>query len=186
MLGDRRPGNVEMRRDLAGGQLLVPHEPEDPEPVRGGDRLQRCFHRAYVSTVLRKTQLKEADSSTRYEWRVDEELRAPLLALHKAVLAAERQNVERVHGAMSAAEFLQVVSDPLRYGWLKPLTELVLAAEADEDDEDAQTPEELRDRARDLLLPPKRDSPFGRRYMSLMQRDPALVMAHSAIAKLLA
>ena len=84
---------------------------------------------------------------------MDEELRAPLLALHKAVLTVERQNVERVHGAMSAAEFLQLVSDPLRYGWLKPLTELVLAAEADEDDEDAPTPEELRDRARDLLLP---------------------------------
>jgi hypothetical protein len=117
---------------------------------------------------------------------VDEELRAPLLALHKGVLAAERQNVERVHGEMSAAQFLQLVSDPLRYGWLKPLTELVLAAEADDDDEDAQTPKELRDRTRELLLPPKRDSPFGRRYLSLMQRDPALVMAHSAIAKLLA
>ena len=53
-----------------------------------------------------------------------DELSAPLLALHKAVLATERRNVERIHGAMSAAEFLQVVSDPLRYGWLKPLTEL--------------------------------------------------------------
>ena len=60
---------------------------------------------------------------------MDDELRAPLLALHKAVLAVERRNVERVHGPMSAAEFLQLVSDPLRYGWLKPLTELVLAAE---------------------------------------------------------
>jgi hypothetical protein len=116
---------------------------------------------------------------------VDEELRAPLLALHKAVLAAERQSVEGVHGEMSAAQFLQLVSDPVRYGWLKPLTELVLAAEADEDDDEAQTPEELRDRTRELLLPPKAESPFGRRYMSLMQRDPALVMAHSAIAELL-
>jgi hypothetical protein len=114
---------------------------------------------------------------------VDEELRAPLLALHKAVLAAERENVERVHGAMSAAEFLQLVSDPLRYGWLKPLTELVLAAEADDDADEAPTPEDLRDRTRALLLPPKPDSPFGRRYLSLMQRDPTLVMAHSAIAK---
>src|SRR5438874_117161 len=43
---------------------------------------------------------------------------------------------------MSAAEFLQLVSDPLRYGWLKPLTELVLAAEAD--DEDPRRDVELR------------------------------------------
>jgi hypothetical protein len=113
-----------------------------------------------------------------------DELRAPLLALHKSVLAAERHNVERVHGAMSAAEFLQLVSDPLRYGWLKPLTELVLAVE--EEGEDAPTAEELRDRTRALLLPPQRNSPFGRRYLSLMQREPAVVLAHSAVARLLA
>jgi hypothetical protein len=112
---------------------------------------------------------------------VADELRAPLLALHKAVLSAERRNVERLHGPMSATEFLQLVSDPLSYGWLKPLTELVLATEADEDELPA--PAELRDRTRSLLLPPKRDSAFGRRYLTLMQREPDLVLAHSAVAK---
>ena len=68
---------------------------------------------------------------------------------------------------------------------MKPLTELVLAAEADDDDEEAPSPEALRERTRALLLPPASDSAFGRRYLSLMQRDPALVLAHSAIAKLL-
>ena len=107
-----------------------------------------------------------------------DDLRAPLLALHKAVLAAERRNVERVHGPLSAAEYLQVVSDPVRYGWLKPLTELVLALEPDADED-----VDVVERARELLLPPKDDTPFGRRYLSLMQREPALVMAHSALAK---
>jgi hypothetical protein len=74
-----------------------------------------------------------ASRGARYEWPMADELRAPLLALHKSVLAAERHNVERVHGAMSAAAFLQLVSDPLRYGWLKPLTELVLAVEEESD-----------------------------------------------------
>lgn len=109
-----------------------------------------------------------------------DDLRAPLLALHKAVLAAERRNVERVHGPLSAAEYLQVVSDPVRYGWLKPLTELVLALEPDADED-----VDVVERARELLLPPKDDTPFGRRYLSLMQREPALVMAHSALARLL-
>jgi hypothetical protein len=109
------------------------------------------------------------------------DLRAPLLALHKAVLAAERQNVERMHGELSGAEYLQIVSDPVRYGWLKPLTELVLALDPHEDDEEV----DVGARARELLLPPKPDTPFGRRYLSLMQREPALVMAHSALAKLL-
>jgi len=114
---------------------------------------------------------------------VADELSQPLLALHKAVLATERRDVERIHGAMSAAEFLQVVSDPLRYGWLKPLTELVLAVEADGDE--APPPGELRDRTRELLLPPKRNSPFGRRYLSLMQRNPALVLAHARVVSAL-
>lgn len=96
------------------------------------------------------------------------------------MLAAERKNVERVHGAVSAAEFLQIVSDPLRYGWLKPLTELVLAF--DDDDVD---PDTLVDRTRALLLPPEQGTPFGRRYLSLMQREPELVMRHSALARLL-
>lgn len=108
-----------------------------------------------------------------------DDLRAPLLALHKAVLAAERRNVERVHGALSGAEFLQLVSDPVRYGWLKPLTELVLALDPHEDDE----PVDVRARARELLQPPRQDTPFGRRYLALMQREPALVIAHSALAK---
>ena len=109
------------------------------------------------------------------------DLRAPLLALHKAVLDAERQNVERVHGELSGAEYLQIVSDPVRYGWLKPLTALVLALDPHEDDEAVDVPAA----ACELLLPPKQDTPFGRRYLSLMQRDPALVIAHSALARLL-
>jgi hypothetical protein len=107
-------------------------------------------------------------------------LRPLLLALHKAVLAAERKNVERVHGALSGAEYLQIVSDPVRYGWLKPLTELVLALDDDEVDDD-----ELTTRTRTLLLPPQQSTPFGRRYLSLMQREPALVMAHSSLVRLL-
>ena len=109
-----------------------------------------------------------------------DDLRAPLLALHKAVLAAERANVERVHGAVSPAEFLQIVSDPVRYGWLKPLTALVLAF-----DDDAEDKEVLIARPRELLFPPQQSTPFGRRYLSLMQLEPELVMTHAALARLL-
>ena len=118
-------------------------------------------------------------------------LRLPLLALHKEVLASERRTLERIHGEMSGAAFLQIVSDPLRYGWLQPFSALILAidetldATVDEDEIEIATPDELLDRTRDLLLPPKEGTPFGRRYLSLMQREPALVMAHSAVAKLL-
>jgi type II secretory pathway pseudopilin PulG len=106
-------------------------------------------------------------------------LRSALLALHKAVLAAERAQLERVQGPLGNAEFLQIVSDPLRYGWLKPFTALILAID-DEDDEG-----EVLAEARQLLKPPKGDTPFGRRYLSLMQRDPTLVVEHRQVTRLL-
>src|SRR4051794_4621488 len=112
----------------------------------------------------------------------EESLHRALLALHKAVLAAERENLERVHGSLSNAAFLQIVSDPLRYGWLKPFSELILAFE--EDEEERASAEELVARTRDLLGPPQQKTPFGRRYLSLMQREPALVLAHGKLAKL--
>jgi len=107
----------------------------------------------------------------------------PLLALHKAVLAAERRGHERVHGRLSSAEFLQIVSDPLRYGWLKPLNELILALEADDDERAPDA--ELLERVRELLAPPKEKTPFGRRYLSLMQREPGLELAHGEVVGLL-
>ena len=54
-----------------------------------------------------------------------------------------------------------------------------------DDGDEIATPEELLDRARELLLPPKADTPFGRRYVSLMQKEPELVLAHAGVAKLL-
>jgi hypothetical protein len=117
-----------------------------------------------------------------------EELRAAqpvLLTLHKALLDAERAQVESVHGAMSGAEFLQLVSDPVRYGWLKPFSRLIVAIDdALNPREQAELvpPDELLDQARELVLPPREDTPFGRRYRSLLQKDPALVMAHSRVA----
>jgi hypothetical protein len=117
-------------------------------------------------------------------------LRLPLLALHKQLLATERHALERIHGELSGAQFLQIVSDPVRYGWLQPFSALILALDdtldvKDDGENEVATPEEILDRARDLLLPPKADTPFGRRYVSLLQREPDLVLAHARVAKLL-
>jgi hypothetical protein len=109
-----------------------------------------------------------------------DDLRTALLALHKAVLGVERRQLERVHGRLANAEFLQIVSDPVRYGWLKPFSNLILAFDDEEHDGD------VREEAKALFLPPKADTPFGRRYLSLMQREPGLVVEHRAVTRLLA
>jgi hypothetical protein len=120
-----------------------------------------------------------------------EELRAAqpaLLALHKALLDAERDRVESVHGTMSGPEFLQLISDPVRYGWLKPFSRLIVAIDDTlnpREGEEVAEPAALLDQARELVLPPRDDTPFGRRYLALMQKDPGLVMAHSDVVKTL-
>jgi hypothetical protein len=111
-----------------------------------------------------------------------------LISLHKALLDAERRQVERVHGRLSGPEFLQLISDPVRYGWLKPFSHLILAVDdvlEPKGDEPPPAPEDVLDDARGLLVPPRDDTPFGRRYLALMQSDPDLVMAHAPVVKLL-
>src|SRR5207247_6424908 len=44
MLGDRRPRQVEVRRDRARGQLFVRDETKNRAPVRRGDRFQGGLH----------------------------------------------------------------------------------------------------------------------------------------------
>lgn len=111
-----------------------------------------------------------------------------LISLHKALLDAERREVEGVHGPLSGPEFLQLISDPERYGWLKPFSYLILAVDdvlEPKGDEPPPAPEDVLADARALLAPPQDDTPFGRRYVALMQRDPGLVMAHAPVVKLL-
>ena len=108
-----------------------------------------------------------------------DDLRTALLALHKALLAVERRQLERVHGRLANAEFLQIVADPVRSGWLKPFSNLILAFD------DAEHEGDVAEAARELLLPPKAETPFGRRYLSLMQREPGLVVEHRAVTRLL-
>lgn len=102
-------------------------------------------------------------------------VRAALLELHREVLRAERVTLERIHGRMGAAEFLQVAADDPKLEWLVPLSELVVAFDEEDADEEA-----LVARARALLSPPDPATPFGRRYLSVLQRSPEVVLAHQA------
>lgn len=41
MLAHRRPRDVELSSDVACGQLVVPDEPQDLQPARSSDNLER-------------------------------------------------------------------------------------------------------------------------------------------------
>jgi hypothetical protein len=85
-----------------------------------------------------------------------EKLRAPLLDVHRALLASER-------GQASPAEFLQALINDPQLEWIKPLTTLVASL--------------------DELLG---DAEFQKRYREALQRDPALLVAHGRLQALAA
>jgi hypothetical protein len=120
-------------------------------------------------------------------------LRPRLLEVHRELLAAERADMERFQGRLTGAEFLQIATDSLRLAWLGPLSELIVeidetleAEDGDPEDTPAMDAQTLIDRARGLVAPPDGETPFGRRYLVILQLHPGVVMAHSALVQELA
>jgi hypothetical protein len=119
-------------------------------------------------------------------------VRPQLLELHRQLLEAERADMERFQGRLTGAEFLQIATDSMRLAWLGPISELIVAIDetldgkerepADADDEAGA----LIARTRALVAPPDVETPFGRRYLGMLQRHPGVVMAHSALLQALA
>lgn len=113
-------------------------------------------------------------------------VRAALLELHRALLAAERVTLERIHGRMGGGEFLQRAADDPKLAWVLPLSELIVGLdEAAAGADDAEDVGVLVERAHALLAPPDPATPFGRRYLSLLQRSPDAVLAHRAAVHVL-
>lgn len=109
--------------------------------------------------------------------------RSALLALHRSLLEAQRVEVERVSGRLTANQLLQAATEDLRFSWLKELSELI--AELDRARADGEPTDGHLDRARALLTAPDAGAAFGSRYLQALQDDPAVVFAHrDAVAAL--
>src|SRR3954463_11719556 len=66
------------------------------------------------------------------------DIRAALIALHRELVEEERRTYEKTHGRQTGADFLQsLIADPA-FGWLAPLTTLIVRLdELDEEDDPA-------------------------------------------------
>jgi hypothetical protein len=115
------------------------------------------------------------------------DLRLGLLRLHKELLEMERVNFEKVFGRVNSGELLQLVVNHAQFGWLRMISALVV--EIDEilnGDEPATFSdfEDLISQARLLFTSPDNEE-FKTKYQAALQREPAVVMAHSAVMQLL-
>jgi catechol 2,3-dioxygenase len=117
------------------------------------------------------------------------ELRTRLLDLHKALLDDAKVAYEMDRGRIpSAGALLQLVIGDPWFAWLQRLSGLIVridemaAPEAKAMDTDARALFEQVDR---LLIPSETGADFARRYLEALQRQPAVVLAHGDVKRLL-
>lgn len=115
------------------------------------------------------------------------ELRGALLRLHKSLLDVERAAFEKMFGRLTSGELLQLVINHAQFAWLRRISELVVQIDEklNGDEEAAEVePRELLSQAH-LLFDSQVDEEFSTKYQAALQNEPAVVMAHAEVMKLL-
>ena len=115
------------------------------------------------------------------------EVRLRLLHLHQTLLEMERKSFERTHSRVNSGELLQLVINHTQFSWLRMASALVVQIDemldADEPVTDADV-NNLITGARQLFTGSE-DREFQQKYQAALQQEPEVVMAHSALMKLL-
>jgi hypothetical protein len=117
------------------------------------------------------------------------ELREALLHLHKALLESERATYEQTFGKIhSPYQFLQLATADPWFAWLRPVSQLITEMDEMLEAKEPLTAAEadaLVGRAKTLLVPAVDGEGFSQHYDEALQRDPDVVFAHAAAAKLI-
>jgi hypothetical protein len=117
-------------------------------------------------------------------------LRMGLLALHQALIDAERERYERVNGRIESAQAaLRLVMESPWFEWLHPLAGMIVQMDerlADERAIDVAEAEAFNDRVRGLLQREDAGARFRSEYRRALQEAPGVVLAHGHLARLVA
>lgn len=115
-------------------------------------------------------------------------LRESLLGLHKALIDSERVGYEQTFGSIGTPnDFLRLLLNDPWFAWLRPLSGFITALDEALDGKEPITSQRATDmvkEARVMLTPNEEGEGFGKHYFIAMQRDPDVLLAHGAVAKL--
>jgi hypothetical protein len=111
-----------------------------------------------------------------------------LRGLHRALVHVQQREYEKEWGAVDSGQLLQLLTRHPDFDWLHALSEMMV--DIDEMlDRDQLTFEDVRTAyaAVEKMLVPGEDaaSGFSARYLAALQSDPALVIAHVAVRRVL-
>jgi hypothetical protein len=116
-------------------------------------------------------------------------LRDALLRLHKALMESERAGYEQTFGKISSPyQFLKLLTEDPWFAWFRPVSQLIAAMDERLDAKEPLTvdaTEVLVSRAKTMLVPTEGGEGFSQHYDEALQRDPDVVFAHAAAAKLI-
>ena len=117
------------------------------------------------------------------------DLRDALLKLHKALVDSERVSYEKTIGKIqSPNQFLQLLTTDPWFAWLRPVSQLIATMDETLDAKEPLTvagAEALMAQVKTLLVPTTSGEGFSRHYDEALQRDPDVVFAHAAVARLI-
>jgi catechol 2,3-dioxygenase len=182
-------------RDPDGNGLeLYWDRPKAQWPRAADGSIQMTTERLDVDALLEEARRPKSDGaaappmSAQTRTRLAE-LRSRLLDLHKALLDDAKGAYEMDRGRIpSAGALLQLVIGDPWFAWLQRLSGLIVridevtATEAKATDADAKA---LFDQVDRLLIPSETGADFARRYFEALQRQPAVVLAHGDVKRVL-
>jgi catechol 2,3-dioxygenase len=117
------------------------------------------------------------------------DLRTRLLALHKALLDDAKTLYEMDRGRVAGAGVLLqlVINDPW-FAWLHQISEIIVRIDEMTVPDTTSTESDARgliDQTDKLLVPSEDGDTFSRRYFDAIQRQPAVVLAHGDVKRVL-
>lgn len=116
-----------------------------------------------------------------------QDVRKPLLSLHKSILDYERAEYEKAHGSVTPAAFLQQLIGGAEFRWIAPLSTAIANIDELLDDEKITADDRIAGaRAIATLFESGApDSAFRKRYLALLQESPAILHEHGRVVQAL-
>lgn len=114
------------------------------------------------------------------------DVRRPLLRLHKAILDHERAAYEREFGPVTPAAFLQVLINGSGFRWIMPLSAVITNIDESLDAKDATGDDRIGAAlAVGALFSGTESAEFFERYQALLQNSPEILHLHGEVVPLL-
>ena len=177
-------------RDPDGNGLeLYRDRPRDEWPRQGDGSIEMVTQRLDIAALLeeaRRPQPSRIGAETRTRLNA---LRTHLLALHKALLEDAKNQYEMDRGRVAGPGVLLqlVINDPW-FAWLHQISEIIVRIDemaAPDSTSTASDARALVDQIDKLLIPSENGDTFSRRYYEAIQRQPAVVLAHGDVRRVL-